>query len=120
MENLKERILERYDVKTDSGLGFLVFHKKNTDKQTTILPGDGEVFISLVNIPVEEQKQENIPKFIQEGKGIMVHRWDLYELFTDYPEDQLYSMFYGYDKRTHLYLQAIEKNIGLIEHKIGY
>lgn len=119
MKDLKSLILERYDVKeTDSKIISLAI--KGTDKYKAVLPSKGDIFISLQDIPEEEKKPENIERLVKEGKGIKISRWDLYKMLSSLSEEELFIKFYGYTPRTHKYLQAVKKNIGLLDHKVDY
>lgn len=119
MEKVKSLILQRYNVEIDP-FGMLMFTKKETNERIIILPLDREVFISVADIPESEKKQENIPRLLEEGKGIMVKVWDLYKMFSGYDDEKLYVKFYGYDKRTASYLKTIEENIGLLKHEFNH
>jgi len=112
--SIREKILNRFLVSTDSN-GYVVFTNKQTKKTKIILPGKKEVFILLEEIPESEKKQENIPQIVKEGKGILISPWELYEMFSNLSEDERYEKFYGYDKRTHRYLESIKKRNGWIE-----
>jgi len=118
-QKIKEIIEKNFLVKTDES-GFLILTRKGTGKDRRLPPQDGTIFIMLENIPEDERTEENVPRLLKEGKIIKVKRWDLYKMFTDFTEEELYKIFYGYDKRTHKYLKAIEKQIGLLEHKSDY
>lgn len=112
--SIREKILSQFDVSTDS-TDNLILTNKQTKQSITVTPCKDENVIIPIEILVNGEREESIPRIIKEIKGIPISAWSLYEMFSNLSEDERYEKFFGYDKRTHFLINGAKRSCGWIK-----
>ena len=108
--------------KIDSYYGFklkhnklFVFNKKNPDKQTAI--ANRPIFFTFGR-DFQNEPKEIIQKAVDDGSIIKATPEDIYSVFTDLSDDDIYYAINNISKKCQDYLNKYKNKIGLI--KISY
>lgn len=116
--NRKELIEKFYDIKFENNVLWIT--RKGSDKQHAVPRSPDDRIILTCNEVIKETSDEYLKKLEGEGKIVITNPLELYTMFSDLSDDEIHLLLYGYSIRTKKYLDAVIKNIGLLETKAGY
>lgn len=111
-----EKIKIYYTIRTDEDDNICICRKDNP-KWRYVPCNEQTIYFTFDAQPSTTEEAE---KLAVEGKAIKTTGIDFYREYFGWDDDKLYMKAFGYDSRTKKYLDAVKRNIGLIEEKHGW
>jgi len=116
LKNPKAVIERKYHVvKDDLFVKITLIPKAKPKEKKVINDIRKDVYFAITDLPKGER---NIEKLIEENRILKMNGWEFFKLY--YTEEEMLYRIYGYDKRTHEYLNAIKKKRGILDYQVGY